>query len=178
QLGGPALVNVPGADGIQAIDAHIFASTTTEPVSELPVLITNKFTNIVAEGAKHADLRLHENGTGPFIQDKFEPNAPVRLFKANPNYWQAGLPKSKCMRVTVAQEPVAAVSAIKAGEVDLVLNVDPSVIPALKDDPNVKLLETGASNSMTVSMWVDTPPFDNPKMREARKLVVDRKASL
>jgi peptide/nickel transport system substrate-binding protein len=176
--GAPAVLNFLDPDGIKAIDAHTVAFTTKEPVAELPVLITNKFTNIVAEGAKHADLRLHENGTGPFIQDKFEPNAPVRLFKANPNYWQAGLPKSKCLRVTVAQEPVAAVSAIKAGEVDLVLNVDPSVIPALKDDPKVKLLETGASNSMTVSMWVDTPPFDNPKVREALKLVVDRKAML
>ena len=174
--GAPAVLNFLDPDGIKAIDAHTVAFTTKEPVAELPVLITNKFTNIVAEGAKHADLRLHENGTGPFIQDKFEPNAPVRLFKANPNYWQTGLPKSKCLRVTVAQEPVAAVSAIKAGEVDLVLNVDPSVIPALKGDPNVKLLETGASNSMTVSMWVDTPPFDNPKVREALKLVVDRKA--
>ena len=82
------------------------------------------------------------------------------------------------MRVTVAQEPVTAVSAIKAGEVDLVLNVDPSVIPALKDDPNVKLLETGASNSMTLSMWVDTPPYDNVKVREALKLVVDRQAMI
>jgi peptide/nickel transport system substrate-binding protein len=82
------------------------------------------------------------------------------------------------VRVTVAQEPVTAVSAIKAGEVDLVLNVDPSVIQALKDDANVKLLETGASNSMTVSMWVDTPPFDNVKVREALKLIVDRQAML
>ena len=29
---------------------------------------------------------------------------------------------------------------------------------------------------MTVSVWVDTPPFDNPKVREAMKLVVDRQA--
>jgi ABC-type transport system substrate-binding protein len=84
------VLNFLDPDGIKAIDAHTVAFTTKEPVSELPVLITNKFTNIVAEGAKHADLRLHENGTGPFIQDKFEPNAPVRLFKANPNYWQSG----------------------------------------------------------------------------------------
>jgi peptide/nickel transport system substrate-binding protein len=40
----------------------------------------------------------------------------------------------------------------------------------------VTLLETGASNSMTVSMWVDTPPFDDPRVREALKLVVDRQA--
>ncbi len=31
---------------------------------------------------------------------------------------------------------------------------------------------------MTISMWVDTPPFDNPKVREALKLVVDRQAMI
>ena len=46
------------------------------------------------------------------------------------------------------------------------LNVDPSVIPALKDDPSIALLETAASNSMTISFWVDAKPFDDPKVRE------------
>ena len=103
------------------------------------------------------------------MQEQFVPNDPVRILRKNPNYWDAGKPKAECIRVTVAQEPVAAVTAIKAGQVDLVLNVDPTGIPILKDDPNVELLETGASNSMTVSMWVDTPPFDNVKVREALK---------
>src|SRR5262249_53729835 len=140
------------------------------------VLITNKFTGIVAEGAKAEDLRLHENGTGPFVQEEFTPGGPVRLFKKNANYWKAGRPKAECLRITVAQEPVAAVSAIKSGEVDLVLNVDPSVISTLKDDPNVQLLQTPASNSMTISMWTDTPPFDDLRVRQAMKLVVDRQA--
>ena len=69
-------------------------------------------------------------------------------------------------------------AAIKSGQVDLVLNVDPTGIPTLKGDPNVTLLETGASNSMTVSMWVDTPPFDNIKVRQALKAVVDRQAMI
>jgi peptide/nickel transport system substrate-binding protein len=81
-----------------------------------------------------------------------------------------------CLRITVAQEPVAAVSAILGGEVDLVLNVDPSVIPALADNPAVQLLQTGASNSMTVSMWVDTAPFDSLPVRQALKAAVDRQA--
>jgi peptide/nickel transport system substrate-binding protein len=140
------------------------------------VLITNKFTNIVPEGATGEDLRLHGDGTGPFMQEQFEPNAPVRILRKNPDYWAEGLPKADCLRITVAQEAVAAVAAIKSGQVDLLLNVDPSVIPTLKDDPSVHLLETGASNSMTVSMWVDTPPFDDPRVREALKLVVDRQA--
>jgi len=31
---------------------------------------------------------------------------------------------------------------------------------------------------MTISMWVDTPPFDNVKVREAMKAVVDRQAMI
>jgi len=110
------------------------------------------------------------------MQEQFTPNAPVRILRKNPNYWNAGQPKADCIRITVAQEAVTAVAAIKAGQVDLMLNVDPSVIGSLKDDPSVQLLETAASNSMTVSMWVDTKPFDDVKVREALKLVVDRQA--
>jgi peptide/nickel transport system substrate-binding protein len=174
--GARAVLEFLDPDGIKAVDDYTVTFTTKKPVVELPVLITNKFGNIVPDGAKHDDLRLHEDGTGPFMQDQFTPNAPVRILKKNPNYWDAGKPKSDCLKITVAQEAVAAVSAMKAGQVDLMLNVDPSVIPALKDDPNVTLLQTGASNSMTIAMWVDTPPFDNVKVRQAMKMVVDRQA--
>src|SRR5262245_36167181 len=146
-------------DDIVAADAQTVTFTTKEPMADLPLLITNKYTNIVAEGAKAEDLRLHENGTGPFIQEKFTPGGAVRVFAKNPTYWKAGRPKADCLRVTVALEPVAAVSAIRSGEADLVLNLDPSVASTLKGDPNVQLLQTQASNSMTISMWTDTPPF-------------------
>src|SRR5215813_7460888 len=52
-------------DGIKAVDVLTVTFTTKEPVADLPLLITNKYTNVVAEGAKAEDLRLHENGTGP-----------------------------------------------------------------------------------------------------------------
>jgi peptide/nickel transport system substrate-binding protein len=174
--GARAVLEFLDPDGIKAPDARTVTFTTKKPVVELPVLITNKFTNIVPDGATHEALRLKADGTGPFMQQEFTPGAPVRILKKNPNYWDAGKPKADCLRITVAQEAVAAVSALKAGQVDLMLNVDPSVIPTLKDDPSVTLLETGASNSMTISFWVDTKPFDNVKVREALKLVVDRQA--
>ncbi len=176
--GAKAVLEFLDPEGIKAVDKYTVSFTTKQPVVELPVLITNKFTNIVPEGAKHEDLRLKADGTGPFMQEQFTPNDPVRIMRKNPNYWDAGKPKAECIRVTVAQEPVAAVAAIKSGQVDLVLNVDPTGIPTLKDDPSVELLETGASNSMTVSMWVDTAPFDNVKVRQALKAVVDRQAMI
>ena len=176
--GAKAVLEFLDPEGVKAVDKYTVSFTTKNPVVELPVLISNKFTNIVPDGAKHEDLRLKADGTGPFMQEQFAPNAPVRILRKNPNYWDAGKPKADCLKITVAQEPVAAVAAIKAGQVDLVLNVDPTGIPTLKGDPGVQLLETGASNSMTVSMWIDTPPFDNIKVRQALKKIVDRQAMI
>ena len=174
--GATAVLEFLDPAGIAAPDPTTVTFTTKSPVVELPVLISNKFTNIVAEGATAETLRLKGDGTGPFMQEQFEPNAPVRILRKNSNYWAEGLPRAECLKITVAQEAVAGVAAILSGEVDLMLNVDPSVISALQGNPAVSLLETGASNSMTISMWVDTPPFDDVRVREALKLVVDRQA--
>jgi peptide/nickel transport system substrate-binding protein len=176
--GAKAVLEFLDPEGIKAVDKYTVSFTTKNAVVELPVLISNKFTNIVPDGSKHEELRLKADGTGPFMQEQFTPNDPVRILRKNPNYWDAGKPKADCLRITVAQEPVAAIAAIKSGQVDLVLNVDPTGIPTLKDDPSVQLLETGASNSMTISMWVDTAPFDNIKVRQALKAVVDRQAMI
>jgi peptide/nickel transport system substrate-binding protein len=163
-------------EGIGAVDAMTVTFTAKAPTAELPTLLANRYTNIVAEGAKTEELRLHGNGTGPFVQEEFAPGGPMRLLKRNAHYWKPDRPKAECLRITVAPEPVAAVSSLRSGDADLVLNVDPSVVYALKDDAKIQLFETPASNSMTLSMWTDTPPFDDSRVRQAMKLVVDRKA--
>ena len=118
--GARAVLEFLDSNNIKAVDPTTVTFTTKKPVVELPVLITNKFTNIVPDGARQQDLRKKGDGTGPFMQEQFTPNAPVRILRKNPNYWNAGQPKADCIRITVAQEPVAAVAAIKAGRQDYV----------------------------------------------------------
>jgi peptide/nickel transport system substrate-binding protein len=163
-------------EGIKAVDDYTVTFTTDKPVGLLPVLITTKFTLIIPEGSTTETLKTKGDGTGPFMQEQFTPNTPVRILRKNPNYWDVGKPLAECLKITVAQEAVAAATALKAGQVDLVLNVDPSVIPTLKDDPNIELLSTGAGTSMTVSFWIDVPPMDNLKVRQAFKAAIDRQA--
>ena len=93
--GARAVLEFLDPNGIKAADATTVTFTTTKPVVELPILISNKFTNIVPEGATQEQLRLHGDGTGPFMQEQFTPNEPVRILRKNPNYWNAGQPKAE-----------------------------------------------------------------------------------
>jgi peptide/nickel transport system substrate-binding protein len=161
-------------ESITAKDDYTVVFTTPQPAVMLPILLTTKETGIVSAGSSAADLTLHGNGTGPFMQDTFTPGDDYVKLVANPNYWQEGLPKAPCLELRVIQEATTAASALQSGEEDLILQLDSATVPGLKTDPNLKLLETAAGNSMTLSMFTDTPPFDDIKVREALKKVVDR----
>ncbi len=164
-------------EGIIAVDDYTVKFITEKPVSELPVLITIKNAWIVQDGATKEQLRLNGVGTGPFIPVDFQPVQQPHRFVKNPNYWEEGLPKSECLEFYVIQEPTTRIAAIKSGEVDIVEYVDFATIPNLEGDPNIKILKTsGASTSLTFAMWVDTPPFDDVRVRQALKKLVDRQA--
>jgi peptide/nickel transport system substrate-binding protein len=160
--------------GIQPAGKYAVKFITAKPVAELPLLITNKNTFIVENGATTDTLRTKGAGTGPFIPVNFQPIQQVHTFKRNPNYWRKGLPKAPCLQLYVIQEANSMLAALQTGQVDFSQQVDYSVVPALQNDKRVKLMATGASTSMTMPMWTDTAPFDNVNVRQALKKVIDR----
>ena len=161
-------------DGMEAVDAHTVRFNLTKPDVGFPIDERTKFSLIVPEGAKSEDLRLHGVGTGPFMQEVFTPGGPERILRRNPDYWRPGLPKADCLRITSITEPVARMTSLLSGESDLLLSVDAGTLGTLKDNPDAVLVKTQGAMPQTISVWVDTPPFDNPKVRMAMKLVVDR----
>ncbi len=162
-------------NGIRPAGKYAVKFITKGPVAELPLLITNKNTFIVENGASTATLRTKGAGTGPFKPVNFRPVQQVHMFVRNPHYWRAGLPKAPCLQLYVIQEANSMLAALQTGQVDFSQQVDYSVVPALQKDKRVKLTATGASTSMTMPMWTDTAPFDNVAVRQALKKVIDRK---
>ena len=67
-------------------------------------------------------------------------------------------------------------AAISSGQVDIVLVADPTMLLTLKDDPNVEIVQAPGSEFFVMTMWIDSPPFDDVRVRQALKLVVDREA--
>jgi peptide/nickel transport system substrate-binding protein len=98
------------------------------------------------------------------------------VLRRNPDYWSAGLPKAECLEIRVSVEPLGRAAAILSGQADLALLVDPTTLATLQNSPNVQLLKTPAATAIYMAMFVDTPPFNDPRVRKAMKLVVDREA--
>lgn len=173
---GKSLAKFLTPEGIVAADPYTVKFVLEEPVVELPLMLSIKEARVVPDGARTEDLKVHGVGTGPFIPYRVEPlNWPHR-FVRNPDYWEEGLPKADCLEITPIVEATARTAALMSGEIDVVQLIDYSTVWALQALPDINLLETGTSQLYTMEMWVDTPPFDDPKVRKALKMVVDKQA--
>lgn len=161
-------------EGITAVDDHTVQFTTKEPISVLPVLLANKYNLVVPDGSTSEELRAKGIGTGPFMQEEFTPGVDRRVLRKNPNYWRAGAPTADCLEISAISEEFARNTALKSGQVDLLLSIGPTSVLDLKADPNIELLPSPAGSFYTFSMLIDAPPFDNVNVRKAMKLVIDR----
>ncbi len=171
--GAAATLNMIDPAQIVAIDDHTVKFTLKAPTIEFPILMSNKYTALVQDGMNREDMQKKPVGTGPYMVDAFTP-APNFVAKRNPAYWRAGLPKAECIELSGITEGVSRVAALQSGQADLLTFLEPTASVSLVADPGVTLLKSPGGSVMTLSMWVDTPPFDKLQVRQAMKLVIDR----
>jgi peptide/nickel transport system substrate-binding protein len=163
-------------EAFQAVDPATVKVKLDAPMVELPSILATKHGLVVKNGASSDDIRFHPNGTGPFSLKELKLGETSTTFTRNENYWQKGLPRSPCLTVTAITEPISRVTALESGGADIVMEVDPATIGTLKKDPSITLSQSPGGTALTMGMFIDTPPFNDPRVRKAMKLVVDRKA--
>lgn len=171
--GAAATLGMIDPEKMEAVDDHTVRFTLKSPTVEFPVLISSKYTALVPDGMDRDVMQKKPVGTGSYMVDEFTPG-PKFVAKRNPNYWKAGLPKAECIELSGITESVARVAALQSGQADLLIFLEPSATATLAADPNITLLKSPGGSVVTLSMWVDTPPFDKLQVRQAMKLVVDR----
>lgn len=162
------------ADGIQAIDETTVRFTLRGAVVEFPSLIANRFTYIVPEGSTSDQLRTRGIGTGPFKVQEFVPGREPSTFVKNEAYWREGLPKVDRVELRSIPDSSARISALLTGQIDLSWDVPRTGLQALEKASNIAVVSTPSPYVMSLTFWVDTPPFNDVRVRQAMKLVVDR----
>src|SRR6266581_1444378 len=124
------------------------------------------------------DMRSHPIGTGPFKFGEFKPNEYIKVTR-NPDYWKQGRPYLDGIEYTIIRNLSTAVLAFVAGKFDMTFPYSLTV-PLLKDVRSqmpqaiCELAPGGINRNLIVNR--DVPPFDNPDLRRAMALSLDRKA--
>ena len=175
-VGSPAAasMSVVDPDGISASDDLTVTFRLKGPVVEFPGLIANRFTYIVKDGALAEDLRTKGIGSGPFKVERFVPGEEPSVFVKSEHYWREGYPKVDVVELRSIPDTAAHMSALQSGQIDLSWDVPRIGLAALEGNADVAVQSVPSPFVMSFSMLVDTPPFDDVRVRTAMKLVVDR----
>jgi peptide/nickel transport system substrate-binding protein len=149
-----------------------------QPQPAYLTLLASGYTPIYPCHVSPADMRTKPIGTGPFKFAEFKANEVIRLTK-NPDYFKKGLPHLDAIEMRIITNRSTRILAFQAGEFDMTFSQD-ITIPLLKDmvkQAPKAICETKPQyvyRNLIVNR--ESAPFDNPKVRQAMALALDRKA--
>jgi peptide/nickel transport system substrate-binding protein len=113
------------------------------------------------------------NGTGPFVFQSFTPGQRS-VFTRNPHYWKTGLPYVDTLTIIDFSDSISLQDALTTGVVQGAGTLDGSQIAALANVSGVTTVVSQSGSITPFTMRVDQAPFNNPDVRQALRLVVDR----
>jgi peptide/nickel transport system substrate-binding protein len=149
----------------------------SEPQPSLPVLLASAFSAVYPCHVPQAIMRTKPVGTGPFKFVEFKRGTSIRLVR-NPDYWKKDRPYLDEITFRMVDSRATRLLGFVTGEFDITFPSDVSV-PLMKDikaqAPNAicQMIPTGTQINLMVNRV--NPPFDNPEIRKAMSLALDRK---
>jgi peptide/nickel transport system substrate-binding protein len=124
--------------------------------------------------ATRVNDRLKFVGTGAYKVQSFVPGRQS-VHVRNKNYWRSGQPYFDKVIIIDFPDDTARVNALLGGQVDAITDVPYAQIPVIRRRSGLKIYEapTGAWNP--ISMRVDAAPFNDARVRQAMRLLINRK---
>lgn len=156
-------------DGLKASDANTIVFPFKAPFATFPDAVAQYSNGIVPIGF---DAKRPVS-SGPFKYESFT-SGQQSTFVKNPNYWRQD--KTYLDKVTIIDFPddTARVNALLGGQVDAIDQLPLGQINVVKANPKLKVLESQTGSWLPFTMRVDQPPFNDPRVRQAFRLIVDR----
>src|SRR5438477_9621738 len=122
------------------------------------------------------DMRTRPIGTGPFKFVEFKPNELIRVTR-NPDYWKEGRPNLDGIEYTIISSISTRILGFVAGKFDTVTGVTVPLLKDVKSQASQAICEVAPTNvPRTLLVNPAAPTFDNPELRRAMALSLDRKS--
>lgn len=170
-----ALTPILNFKGTRKIDDYTVQVPLYHGLAEFPAMVTQWALSILQNGTTDFGKGV---GTGPFVFKSFTPGTQS-VFTANKNYWDSGKPYVDELVINSSYTSVnTQLNALLAGDIDIAPQASPTLAIANAKADRIVLGNQMAPGFFAPSMHIDKPPFTDPKVRQALRLVADRRASL
>jgi len=142
------------------------------------MLLADGFSAIYPCHVPPRQMRQNPIGTGPFKFVEFKPNEYIKVAR-NPDYWKTDRPYLDGIEYTIIRNVSTAVLAFISGKFDMTFPYAPT-FPLMKNIESQMpqaICELTPQGGVNRHLLVNRhrPPFDNPDLRRAMALSLDRK---
>jgi peptide/nickel transport system substrate-binding protein len=169
---GAAVLTIVDLDGLQTPDPQTIVFKLKQPHADFPLLLLHYSCYIIPDGSADT-IGQSGIGTGPFKLQSFDPEAST-VVVANDAYYE-GPPKLERIEIVGIADSPGRTAALLAGQIDFEY-VSQESAALVQANPAYTLTSLPAGDWLVMVMRVTDAPFDNPKVRQALKLLVDREA--
>jgi peptide/nickel transport system substrate-binding protein len=162
--------------GVRKVDSHTVAFHLEAANGNFPYLVSSDNYNaiIVPKGTDFATWQKTFMGTGPFKLGSYTQNQGAS-FVPNPGYW-GGRPNLDKALFSFYSSQQPQITALSSGNVDVIVQFVAQGAQVLTNSSNYNIIKLKSSNHRELSMRCDRAPFDDPRVREAVALSLDRPA--
>jgi peptide/nickel transport system substrate-binding protein len=149
----------------------------SEPQPSLPVLLASAFSVVYPCHVPQQVMRTRPIGTGPFKLVDYKRGDSIRLVR-NPDYFRKDRPYLDEITFRVVDNRATRLLAFSTGDFDITFPSDVTVnlindVKARAPNAICEMTYSGVQVNLMVNRA--NPPFDNPDIRKAMSLAIDRK---
>lgn len=151
---------------------HSITISLGSPNADLPWIMPDYHLAIVPGNPDGSANWQSGDGCGPYKLVQFEPGVQSALVRHEE--WHGEGAYFDKVEFLYINDPNARQTALVTNAVDAVSLLDNKTLNLLSRDANVEIDNVSSAQAITLPMHVDVAPFDNPDVRMALKLAINR----
>ena len=165
-----SILSVIDRDNIEVPDDATLILNLNKPHVDIPVLFRHYSMRVIPDESG-STIKDNPIGSGPFLVEYLSYDG-VSRFPARDDYW-LGTPGVEMIEIIGIGDQQAVVNAVLAGQLEMARGLSIAQAQLFEGNDDFWLQENSAGSLQAMVMIVTEPPFDDVRVREALKRVVD-----